>query len=62
MKRILTMILALILVLSCCPNVFAADNATQGANKPHDAIVEISNSQLSSKEKEQLISRDVTLL
>ena len=62
MKRILAMLLAIILILSCCPNVFATEAAGENGNQLDSAIVEVLDSQISQEERDMLVSRDPSLL
>ena len=66
MKRILTMILALILVLSCCPNVFATEaeeelGYSEALANMDPKIKEIISSQMSQEERDELVALDPSL-
>jgi len=65
MKRILAITLALILILSCCPSVYAAAAKSTGYSdafaKMDPKIKEILDSQISQEERAALVALDPTL-
>jgi len=61
MKRALTVILMIVLIVTFAPGAHAASAAEEKNNKPHDGIVSLFDSQFAPKEKEKLITLDITL-